>query len=104
MLPALAREEVRAHRRQRLDYRAVHAAVDDAVALQVLLADRELGADLVLGRVGDRHAHRRDPTLGDLVQAAGEVFGHERESYRVKKVRAERTRPLLRSTFAVLPP
>ena len=80
VLAALAGEQKRAHRGERLDYPAVHAAVNDAVALQVLASDHELGADLVLGGVGDRHAHRLDPAFGDRVQLLGEVLDHEPES------------------------
>ena len=45
------RVQGRADRRQRFDQAAVHAAVHDAVALQVLEADGQLGAHLVRGRV-----------------------------------------------------
>src|SRR4029077_4191611 len=76
MLPALTREEVGAHGRKRLDDSAVHAAVDDAVALQVLVADRHLAAHLIFGRVGNGHAHCMHPSLRDLVKALGEVLGH----------------------------
>ena len=65
----------------------MHAAVHDPVTLEVLLSDRELGADLVLGGQGDGHGHRLDPSLGDRVHLRREILDHNRNPSRAKKLR-----------------
>ena len=54
----------------------MHAAVDDAVTLQMLRSDGQLGANLVQRGEGDGHAHRLEPAFGQLIHAGGKVLTH----------------------------
>jgi len=115
VLSALTGYQVGADRGDRLDDPAVHATVDDAVGLEMLRADSQLGADLVPGGDGDFQPHRLGPALPPLVHLRREVAGHvaivvrpkiedRNDPGRLTKVEGLARPGPRSSTFAVLPP
>src|SRR5579859_2996886 len=76
-LPARMGDDGGADRRQRLDDAGVHAAVDDAVTLVVLVADVDLAGHLVGAGGEDADAGLFDPAAGEVVDEADEVHWRE---------------------------